>query len=728
MATMIFSAIGTLIGGPLGGAIGAFVGEQVDNSLFGGSIQGPRLNDLTVTTSSYGSPVPQHFGRMRVAGSIIWATDLVEHGKSQGGKGSPSVTTYSYTSSFAVALSSRVLQGVGRIWADGTLLRGAAGDLKVGGTMRFYDGSHGQPQDSLIASDKGAALCPAFRGTAYVVFENLDLSNFGNRIPALTFEVFADNGPLTLQPLFDGLPRRVAAAVPLDGIAGYSSEGTYKATLGKFQAVFPMSCDADGTALTIAPDAGQVAPVMLAEPAVSETPGDVGGKSGLTRKRAPLPVDPPLILRYYDRDLDYQPGSQRAFGRATAGQPRTVQLPATLAAADAFALTSKAAQRAAWARETVQWRSATLDPAVVPGILVSVPGHAGTWRVTEWEWQAHGVQLTLERIAPASETTAIASDGGAARVAADLPVGATALVAFELPFQATGGSGVPQVFAAASSAGAGWAGAGLYLADGSGTLTPTGTTDRQRAIIGSATNALPPASPLVFDRSSHVTVQLIGSDMALTSASADQLIAGANRALLGRELIQFTDAVPGGAGVWTLSGLLRGRGATEGAIDGHVAGEPFVLIDSGATAVTLPAGIPGGISIAALGLSDAGPVTSAIVNAGLSLTPPAPVRLTAVAHADGSVTLNWTRRARGIWPWSDGVDVPLVEETESWRIGFGAVEQPLASWTSANTTLSIAAASVVTLRAAPAESRLWVRQTGTYALSSPTFIDLPAAA
>ena len=80
MATVIFAALGTLIGGPLGGAIGALVGRQVDGAIIGGPRQeGPRLKELGVTTSSYGTPIPRHYGRMRVPGTIMWATDLVEH-------------------------------------------------------------------------------------------------------------------------------------------------------------------------------------------------------------------------------------------------------------------------------------------------------------------------------------------------------------------------------------------------------------------------------------------------------------------------------------------------------------------------------------------------------------------------------------------------------------------------------------------------------------------------
>lgn len=140
MATIVFSALGKAVGGPLGGALGALIGNQIDQTLFkSGNREGPRLKELQVTTSSYGMPIARHYGRIRTPGSIIWATDLIESNeKNGGGKGQPSVTTFSYTTSFAVALASRPILDVGRIWADGNLLRGAAGDLKTGGELRLY--------------------------------------------------------------------------------------------------------------------------------------------------------------------------------------------------------------------------------------------------------------------------------------------------------------------------------------------------------------------------------------------------------------------------------------------------------------------------------------------------------------------------------------------------------------------------------------------------------------
>lgn len=119
MATLVLSTVGGAIGGPIGSMVGSMVGQFIDRELLfkPKGREGPRLNELKVQTSSYGTPIPKLFGTLRVAGSVIWATDLVEHRHREGGKGRPTVTSYSYTASFAVALSARPVLSVGRIWA-----------------------------------------------------------------------------------------------------------------------------------------------------------------------------------------------------------------------------------------------------------------------------------------------------------------------------------------------------------------------------------------------------------------------------------------------------------------------------------------------------------------------------------------------------------------------------------------------------------------------------------
>lgn len=201
MATVVLqyagAALGTLVGGPLGGmigrAIGGIAGNMLDQRLLGGGskhIDGPRLNDLRIMASEEGAAIPVVWGRMRLAGQVIWATNLDEvvstQTQKQSSKGStPKTTTtsFSYFANFAVGLCEGEIDGIGRVWADGKLI-----DIE-GFTTRLYTGTETQLPDSLIETIEGLASAPAYRGLAYIVFERLPLDRFGNRIPQFSFEV-----------------------------------------------------------------------------------------------------------------------------------------------------------------------------------------------------------------------------------------------------------------------------------------------------------------------------------------------------------------------------------------------------------------------------------------------------------------------------------------------------------------------------------------------------------
>src|SRR3546814_5498800 len=66
--------------------------------------------------------------------------------------------------------------------------------------------------------------------------------------------------------------------------------------------------------------------------------------------------------------------------------------------------------------------------------------------------------------------------------------------------------------------------------------------------------------------------------MTLESVSEAMLLAGANRAMIGNELVQFGGAEQLGPALWRLTRLLRGRAGTEVAA-AHGTGTPFVLLD-----------------------------------------------------------------------------------------------------------------------------------------------------
>src|SRR5690606_7657774 len=52
-----------------------------------------------------------------------------------------------------------------------------------------YPGDEEQLPDPKIEAVEGTGRVPAYRGIAYVVFEDLDLGRFGNRVPQFSFEV-----------------------------------------------------------------------------------------------------------------------------------------------------------------------------------------------------------------------------------------------------------------------------------------------------------------------------------------------------------------------------------------------------------------------------------------------------------------------------------------------------------------------------------------------------------
>lgn len=185
------SALGLQVSGQaIGGFIGASLGGALDQSLSGNQrIDGPRLDTLSVQTSVEGAPIPLVFGRGRIAGQVIWASRFSEHRNSRGGgKGGPRVTDFSYSVSFAVGLCEGEIDGIGRIWANGELLDQSDLDF------RLYKGASDQPADPLIAAIEGAGNTSGYRDLAYVVFENLPLDTFGQRIPNLSFEVFRSPG------------------------------------------------------------------------------------------------------------------------------------------------------------------------------------------------------------------------------------------------------------------------------------------------------------------------------------------------------------------------------------------------------------------------------------------------------------------------------------------------------------------------------------------------------
>lgn len=664
MATLALSSIGTALGGPIGGAIGSLIGHSIDQGLFGpGPRHGPRLNDLKVQTSSYGTQIPRIYGAMRVAGSVVWATELRESSEPQSGaKGQPDVIVYGYSASFAVALSSRFAKDVRRIWADGKLLRGAAGDFKVKTGFRFYPGDEDQQIDPLIASVEGIDRTPAFRGMALAVFEDLELAEFGNRIPFLTFELVADDVDPTIGAILADVSNGIVQSDAAGAMRGYAAYGASRRA-----ALQPL---VDEFAVPLF-DNGEC--VRTPEPFVAEAGADeVGCSAGadgaprFERVQAPARELPrSLALSYYDPSRDYQLGQMRASAAANWGVEEVIELPAVIAADQAKAIAESHIARRWAKRDRLVLRLPPEQIGTEPGSLVRMDdGFA--WRVEQATLEELVVRLEMSAV---SEKVASApADGGQHLPPLDQVASPTALALLDLPDLGTSRHDVPVVHVGASQPSAGWRPVPIEIVIGGEVRTISSA--RSEAVIGSALSALGNGQAALFDLINFVDVELADAEHWLESRDDDALANGANLAALGSELIQFGTASSLGGGRFRLSRLLRGRRGTEWAMNGHAAQERFVLLNvSALQAVELPLEALGtSIAGKAAGVADGNSPPLQMTVSGEALRPPSPVHLRAVKTQSGELQVSWVRRSRAGWAWLDGVDAPLGESAERYRV------------------------------------------------------------
>ena len=161
-----------------------------------------------IQTSDYGGVIPRVHGTMGgVAGSIIHAfpipfQETVTVIPGQGGKRkTPDTYQYSYSVTVAILLTSHQIAGVTKIirnddvWYIGT----ATGDDVTAyptdcTSLRIHVGKANQSVDSVLEAEYGSGNVPAYRGSSYVVIENLVLTKSYNRIPQFLFTIEADDG------------------------------------------------------------------------------------------------------------------------------------------------------------------------------------------------------------------------------------------------------------------------------------------------------------------------------------------------------------------------------------------------------------------------------------------------------------------------------------------------------------------------------------------------------
>lgn len=719
MATIVLTAVGSIVGGPIGAAIGAAIGQQIDRAVLApnGAREGPRLKELDIQTSSYGSSIPAIFGAMRVAGTVIWATDLTERRvKSSGGKNRPSTVDYSYAVSMAVALSSRPVARIGRIWADGNLLRGEAGDFKVGTQFRFHAGHHDQPLDPLLASAEAAGQCPAYRGLAYAVFEDLQLADYGNRIPSLTFEIIERENPVPLNIVVGDTSSGLISGESAENLVGYAMSGVdCRAAIGPLFAAFPAFIRAKEGQLELMDYWSSSALTLAITPLVN------GGERNFERPaymaEPAYSVPQSLAIRHYEPARDFQSGVQRSQRSGTGRTSRQIDLPAAIDAGSALRLADLQMLEAQRARDIWTGHVAYGEHRLYPGDWIT-EASGKRWRIIELEYLRDAIKVTARVALSYDPSSTVLASPGRNLPSPDLLVGETRFTMIDLPALAGSDPGKPQIAVFASGTAAGWRSAALSVRQGDGLIEIGGTA--APAIMGQAVSALPPHNPNIIDTLGVLDVQLFHDAMDIAAGSGSPLTGGAGICWLEGEFLRFGSAQAVGNGLYRLSGLQRGCYGSEGAIGSHATGDRFVLLQAQSgrliDEITLAPGST--ISIEAMGLADAEPVTGSAIIEGRAITPLPPVHTKAIRLADGSIKAEWIRRTRIDFGWLDGVDQPLIEDKEQYALSLSVDDQLLGEWTTTVPEFTLSAAEMAAFQLPDATPLiLAIRQIGRYAQS-----------
>lgn len=599
--------------------LGFSVGMAVGGVLFPQKQPGRgKLDDLRVTGSAYGVMIPQAFGTVRLGGNVIWSTDLVEHTSDHSAKGGPSFTEYTYTVSCAVAICRGPINRIKKIWAEDVLIFDVDASPQTKYNIAFYLGTEDQMPDSLMESIEGTGNMPAYRGLAYVVFEDFLLTDWGNRIPSFTFEVDAPGG--TVEDILTDVAGQCGltsadydfsnADIPIHGFPIAQRTPGRDALESLLRITSVDLAEIDGKLVAIPRGCANVTSIDEADlgahvwqDAQSEQPVP----KLVTTRQPEIELPQRLDVTYFSLD--------RLYEQATQGQNRetktslqdlvTVNTPLVMQDSEARAAAAKLLYTQWLERTTYQFSLGPKYLPLAPGspIYLPVNGDTKRCRVTGMDiglfGELHFTAVEDDDTSAGSVLSQSASLGGGSPI--PLPplsgVVPTTFAVFSCP-QIRDEDGLSPGFYVAATGPSGWNGAAIYYSPDGGTtwLAPPAPNDflSQRSVLGVADTTLSDGSVYnAWDTTNTVEVSLSVTGALTSTSQADVQYNNANAALLGDEIVGFAAATLDDAPTraYTLSMLLRGRRDSD--MSGHSDGEKFIVLSTAMRRVTVDTSLVG---------------------------------------------------------------------------------------------------------------------------------------
>lgn len=179
-------------------------------------VAGPGITKLTVSSSSYDRVIERVYGTHFVSGNVFWSSTPRQVNDVNisrlGGTLSASTDTRTVVD-FAIGLCEGQIADVGRIWANEELIydntfdettdlyasarfNGAASNIDPTspfntefGEFFIFDGREDQVTPPEMAIDGDASGQPGYRGLAYLLFKNFDVTTLNGAIPTIRVEV-----------------------------------------------------------------------------------------------------------------------------------------------------------------------------------------------------------------------------------------------------------------------------------------------------------------------------------------------------------------------------------------------------------------------------------------------------------------------------------------------------------------------------------------------------------
>ena len=665
-----------------------------------------KLTDSKITSSSEGEPVGLLFNKFRLGGNIIWATridETVQKTSSGGGKKSPAVetTNYVYTASFAVALCRGEVDSLDALYFDGTEV-----DLDTI-DYTFYYGTDSQEPDPTIEVIEGVGNVPAYKNLCYIVFSNLELTSYGNRVPSISCEI-TRGGEYTLGQVVTevcleaGLKSSDIDTTDIDDISigGYfrSDSSSFRDIIDSLLRIYKCEAvDTGGIIIFQKKNSAEEYTVNVDDLVISKD-----SPFGLTKvKRQKEDILSQVSYSYADPDKSYSVGTVITEKVDTVGVESEISTSIAISEVEARNSASLDLLEDRFALETVEFSLPMTYQNIDVGSYVTIGDE--TFKVSGKE------ESTVVKFAGTTMVKGVYEnfefDLGSSISEQNYEPTATTLYNLSLPLiSGQTEEDFEHVVAAYQSP---WFGSvDVYEPDGSGGYTAA-TSVPFPAVMGVTSTDLPEGATGVFDLKNTLTVTLFDSGDNLASISELSLLNGGNAAAVQTtsgewEVLQFQEAVLNPDGSYTLSKLLRGQFGTEYYTkETTLSGAPFVILDFDRLQKlpTLLGDIGREVTFRygpfSFDVTDDDLFTNLVYTPkSTAFRPYSPVHLKE-EYSSGNINLSWIRRDRLNSDSWEQTEIPMSESVEAYEVDILDGSSVVRTLTTSSTSVTYTSAQQV---------------------------------